>query len=341
MSLGMDRPRPTIYDVAHRAGVSKSLVSLVLQGSSRVSEHRRAAVQEAIDALGYRPSRAAAALAGNRTKSIGIVIDDFRNLWFVDLLEGVREVLRGPGFHVTVADAQLNSHLERSPADGFLAANVEGLVIAGEPSLAAGAGYPVPTVVVGGRERGIPGADVVANDDEAGAALAVGHLLDLGHTRIGHLTGSGGAASLRAASFERTIRDAGLEPRISGHGQRTTEGGGYAGACELFERFPDTTAVFAANDIMAIGALAAIRERGLSVPRDVSVIGYDDSPLASARYLSLTSIDDGSVDVGREAARLLLARIEDGTREPERSLIEPRLALRDSTSRPSTDGRSS
>lgn len=331
MSAQADRSRPTIYDVASRAGVSKSLVSLVLQDSPRVSARRRQAVLDAIDALGYRPSRAAAALAGNRTKSVGVIIDDFANPWFVDFLEGMREVLDGPGFQVTVADAHLNSHLEKSPVDGFLAAQVEGLVIAGEPSTSAVDAYPVPTVIAGGRGAVIAGADQVANDDEAGAALAVRHLLDLGHIRIGHLTGLSSPAALRRKSFERVICAAGLVPRVAGTGERTTEEGGYHAAIELFERYPDTTAVFAANDIMAMGALAALRERGADVPGDVSLVGYDDTPLASSRYLSLTSVDDMSGAMGRVAAELLLARIDGLATEATQSLIEPRLVVRSSS----------
>ena len=135
--------RPTIYDVAERAGVSKSLVSLVLQNSTRVSDEKRAAVRAAIQELGYLPSRAATALAGNRTRAIGVMIDDFRNPWFVDLLEGMQEVLNGPGFHVTVADANLNAHLEQSPISGFLAAGVEGLVIGGDVDAVPVEGFPL------------------------------------------------------------------------------------------------------------------------------------------------------------------------------------------------------
>ncbi|NQX29278.1 LacI family DNA-binding transcriptional regulator [Microbacteriaceae bacterium VKM Ac-2854] len=324
--------RPTIYDVAERAGVSKSLVSLVLQGSPRVSDARRAAVQAAIEELHYRPSRAAATLASSRTRSIGTVIDDFRNLWFVDLVRGMHNVLDEPGYHLTIADLQLNAHLGQHPVEGFLATHVEGLVVAAEPT-GINDVDGVPTVLVGGRSGSITGADTVANDDVLGARIATRHLIDLGHRRVGHITGEGGSAALRRGSFTETMREAGLEPLVGGSGE-TTEEEGYRGAAALLDAHPDLTALFASNDVIALGALAALRERGLANPADVSVIGYDDSPLAAARYLDLTTIDDQSAEVGAEAARMLLTRIADPSLPPRGVLIPPHLVTRSSTAPP-------
>lgn len=302
--------RPTIYDVAERAGVSKSLVSLVLQSSPRVSDEKRAAVRAAIAELGYLPSRAATALAGNRTRTIGVLIDDFRNPWFVDLLEGMQEVLGQSGFHVTVVDANLNAHLEQTPIAGFLAAGVEGLVIGGDVDDVPVLGFPVPTVVAGNRSSIPAGADLVANDDGAGARLAVEHLRALGHTQIAHVTGSGRAAELRRDAYTRAMVDAGLEPRVAGGAGVTDQLEGRQTSRDLFARWPSTTAVFAANDVMALGVLGTLDELGMRAPADVSIVGYDDSHLAGADHLTLTSVDDRSADVGRVTAELLLQRIE-------------------------------
>ena len=325
------RARPTIYDVALRAGVSKSLVSLVLQGSERVSAERRQAVLEAIDVLGYRPSQAASALAGSRTKSIGVVIDDFENLWFVDLLRGVRDVLSETGFHISVADRHLNGHLGQHPVDGFLARGVEGLVIAMEPDARDFQAVDVPVVIAGGRRRVPMEADCVANDDRAGARLATRHLVELGHTRVAHVTGAGGAAALRRASYRATMKGAGLCPVIAGQQYEATEEAGYRVTRDLLETHPGITAVFTANDAMALGALAAIRERGLRVPEDFSLVGYDNSPMASSRLLGLTTVDDRSEDVGTAAARTLLTRIAEPGRQPTRTLLTPMLVHRATT----------
>lgn len=322
--------RPTIYDVAKHAGVSPSLVSLVLQSPARVSDKRREAVQTAMSELGYRPSRAATALASNRTKSIGLVIDDYRNLWFVDLLRGMESVFSDLGYHVMLADSRPGENRIEDAADGLLALHVDALVIAAEPSESMLAGAGVPTVVAGWR-KGVPtGADLITNDDDGGGGMAANHLLGLGHTRIGHLSGSDGASAHRRAGFRRQIQAAGVELLIA-ESKGTSEEDGYAAACWLLEQYPDTTAIFAANDTMAMGAFAALKVRGLRVPSDISVIGYDNSPLAKSRYLDLTSIDNRSDLVGIDVAHRLLARIQDPAIKPRRTLIDPVLVLRSTT----------
>lgn len=327
--------RPTIYDVASLAGVSKSLVSLVLRGSPHVSGPRREAVLSAIEELGYRPSRAASALAANRTLSIGLLIDDFHNPWFVELLRGLRSVLDPAGWNVTVADLQLEALTGRNPLDGFLAMHVDGLIIAAEPQ----ANTPlrtldVPYVVAGVRQLDADVTDIVAGDETSGGRLAVEHLIQLGHQRIGHLTGKGGSAAAREAGYLEAMTTAGLEAMVTGEGGETTEDAGYAAAQELLTRDPSVTAIFAANDTMALGALAALKERGLRTPEDVSVVGYDNTPLAESRYLGLTSIDAHNANIGADAARTLLERIGEPGRPPTRLLLKPSLIARTSTAVP-------
>ena len=319
--------RPTIYDVARLAGVSKSLVSLVLQGSTKVSEPRRAAVQAAITELGYRPSRAATLLASHRTKSIEVVIDDYRNLSFVRLLEGLRSELTAHGYHLSVTDSRIG----QDGGGGVLSTNLDGLVIAAESADSLLEGWTGPTVVAGWRATIPGGADLVANDDELGARIAVDHLVHLGHRSIGHLTGSGGPAAHRRTGFLAAMAGAHLRGAVAGEDGGTAEEDGFRSAADLFDRFPDTTAVFAANDTMALGAFAAIRARGLQVPEDVSVIGYDNSPLAESRFLDITSVDDRSDVVGAGAGRALLSRFDEPARDPLRTLIEPTLTIRGTT----------
>jgi len=327
--------RPTIYDVAAAAGVSKSLVSLVLQGSPRVSPARRAAVQQAIAELRYRPSRAAATLAGSRTRTIGVLIEDYRNPWFVELLTGLQLELAPLGYRVAVEELRLNASVDASPVDGLLALRVEGIVIATEPTEEMASVANIPVVIAGSRELVLPGADVVANDDHLGGRLATEHLLGLGHRRIGHVTGVGRAARLRTEAYTETLRAADLPIMIFGgdrHG--TTEIDGYQLADRLLHDHPDTTAIFAANDVMALGAAAAAQERGRRVPQDLSLIGYDNSPVAHAQLLRLTTVDDRSREVGIAAARHLLSRLDESTAEPTVTLIAPELVVRSSTARP-------
>jgi DNA-binding LacI/PurR family transcriptional regulator len=326
--------RPNIYDVASAAGVSKSLVSLVLRGSPGVSPARRAAVEEAMERLNYRPSRAAATLAGNQSRTIGVVLDDYRNLWFVGLLAGMHAELAPHGYRVAVADPSFNAHIDRTPVDGFMSLRVDGIVIATEPSEGMFTGIDVPVVVAGNRDLIVPGADIVANDDLAGARLATEHLIGLGHREIGHLTGGGGAARLRAQGFKAVMSERALRPHIAQGQGLTTESDGYQAALKLLDENPSVTAIFAANDTMAFGAAGAARDRGLRIPEDLSLIGYDNSPLASANLLRLTTIDDRSGQVGIEAAKALLSRIKEPTAPPRTVLVQPELVTRASTAAP-------
>jgi DNA-binding LacI/PurR family transcriptional regulator len=330
------RRAPTIHDVAAAAGVSKSLVSMVLRGDPGVTPARRDRVLAAVRAIGYRPNRAAAILAGHRTQTVGVVLDDYRNLWYVSLLCGIQEALAPHGLRVTVADTTLNAHIRTTPFDDLVSLRVDGIVIATEPSAALVVPDRLPVVVAGERSVAVEGSDVVANDERIGGRLATEHLLALGHRRIGHLTGSGGAAAVRASAYRSTMAAAGLASVVRGDGG-TTEADGYAAALDLFRDRPDVTAVFAANDTMAMGALGAARELGIRVPGDVSVIGYDDSPIAASPLLQLTTIDARSADVGRAAAEVLVRRLGelDGDVQADatatRTLLEPALVVRAST----------
>ncbi len=322
--------RPTIYDVADRAGVSKSLVSLVLRNSSQVSEPRRAAVLAAIEELGYRPSRAATVLASRRARNIEVIIDDYRNLWFVDMVRSMQAVLDGVDYRLTVTEARPAG--SRTVVDPSL--HVDGLVLAGEPGesfLRTWAATAIPTVVAGRRAQVPADADLVANDDEAGGRLAADHLIGLGHRDIGHLTGAGGPAAHRRLGYLERIGAADLPVRVVGSGG-TSEEDGYRAAVELLDTHASTTAIFAANDSMALGALAAIREHGATVPGDISLIGYDNAALAQSRYLRLTSVDGRNDTIGTTR--------RDGPAGSDRGSVEaahPDLARTDAD-RPGHDG---
>nr|WP_217508795.1 LacI family DNA-binding transcriptional regulator [Curtobacterium pusillum] len=329
----VSRP-PTIIDVATRAGVSKSLVSMVMRDDPGVSEVRRSAVLAAAAELGYRPNRAAAILAGTRTRTIGVVVDDFRNPWYVPMLDGVREALAPHGLRLTLADTRANAHLDSSPFDDLVSLRVDGVILAAEgfPDLVVPASTPV--VVAGERDDVPSGLDVVASDEAAGARLAAEHLIDLGHRRLVHITGSGGPARVRREATVARMAASGIEPLVYGAGP-TSDQTGYEGTRRALAAHPDLTAVFAANDVMAMGAIAAVQEAGLRVPEDVSVIGHDETPLAASPLLRLTTVDPHNDEVGRLAAARLVERIgADAPAEPTRTLVPPSLVVRATTAPP-------
>jgi DNA-binding LacI/PurR family transcriptional regulator len=330
MTINPRPARPTIYDVAREAGVSKSLVSLVLNGSDLVSEPKRQAVQSAIEKLGYRPSRAAANLAADRTHTVGLVIDDFQNPWFVELLRGVRTVMAPQGFHVAIREQYRLGDTVVSAIDGFLDTQVDALLVAAEPGHDY-ANVGVPTVVEGIRLNTVSGADHVSSDEVLGVGTVLKHLQSLGHRRIGHVTGVGGSARGRLQSYLDVMASIGEPARYAGERNETNEEGGYAGTVELLRRHPEVTAVFAANDTMALGARAALHEVGREVPGDVALVGYDNSLLARSRFLDLTTVDNRGFDVGVAAGEALLRRLTDPAAEPVDIVIPSRLVVRSSS----------
>lgn len=308
--------RPTIYDVAERAGVSKSLVSLVLRNSPKVSDEKRAAVLAAVAELEYTPSRLAAGLAGTRTRSIGVVVDDFANLWFVEALAGLRAALEPGGYALSVADARLNAHLGVDPIDAFRALRVDGIVLAGEAGAESVARADVPVVVLGTRAVHAPSLPVIASDEVEGGRLATRHLADLGHRRIVCVSGPGASAAARERGYREALADLGVAPRVVA-ADSTEEGAARMVAAELFRSAAGAsssddaapTAVFAVNDPMAVGVIGAARDAGLSVPGDLSVVGYDDSPLAAYGIVALSTVSGDPRELGEAAGEVLLARL--------------------------------
>lgn len=330
MSTHQRGSRPTIYDVAREAGVSKSLVSLVLNDSELVSDAKREAVRSAIARLGYRPSRAAANLAADRTFTVGMVIDDFQNPWFVELLQGVRTVMGPRGFHIAIREHYSLGDRLVNAIDGFLDMQVDALLIAAEP----GRHFErlgIPTLIEGTRLHTVEGADHVASDQSQGVEQVLRHLQSLGHRRIGHVTGVGGPAKRRFQAYRKVMRTIGEPPRYAGQRNPTNEEGGYLGAAELLRRHPEVTAIFAANDTMALGARAALREIGREVPADAALVGYDNSQLARSRFLDLTTVDNRGFDVGAASGEALLRRLADPDAPAQDILIPSRLVIRSSS----------
>ncbi|MCU1527690.1 MAG: LacI family transcriptional regulator [Frondihabitans sp.] len=327
--------RPTIRTVAARAQVSKSLVSLVLQGSDQVSPARRAAVEKAIAELDYRPSLVARTLTSRRTGVFGIVMNDLRNPWFVDCLEGFAAAVGESGYRTILADESLAS--SGGLISSMLELHVDGLVLMGtmQPSEQLRAAVRSrPTVVAASRDFRREHVDVVANDDASGTRIAVEHLLALGHERIAHIAGATGAVpEIRRREFGRIMRAHGHDEPLIAVGDMTERGGSEA-AMRLLEGPNRPTAIFAVNDMTAIGVLSAARTLGLDVPGDLSVVGYDNTDLAAMGLANLTSVDNASHEVGALAAAALLSRMGNPGGAATERLVPPRLVVRNSTARP-------
>ena len=322
---------PTMEDVAHRAGVSRALVSLVLNGSPKVSEKRRTLVLDACNELGYRRNAVARHLARGRTSSVGVMLNDLHNPFFAEIYDGVAIATAKLGYR-TLLTAGGHREREQAALDDMLEHRVDGIVLV-SPRLATSAiaalAETTPVVVIG-RVVDHPRVDCVTGDEAEGARLVVQHLVELGHRAIVHVHGGQGAgADERRDGYERAMESHGLAADVIAGD--FTEQAGIDAATQVVARRVRPTALFAANDLCAVGALDALGSAGLDVPGDVSIVGYDNTFLARLRHLSLTSIAQSTGEMGEMAVSLLAERLNgERTRRVVR-MVTPSLVVRSTT----------
>jgi len=333
-----------MVDVAARAGVSKSLVSLVFQGSTAVSPKRREAVLQAAADLGYRANGLARRLVSGRTRTCGVVVTDLHNPFYAEILDGINVACRKAGFHALVVSAGRANEVPES-VELLLELRVEGLVLIGSEMLAPeleALALQVHTVLVGaGPADQYEGTDTIVNDDLLGARIAVQYLLSLGHRSVAHLGDDNAAAGRRRrAGYEEAMTEAGLESAIAVFAGDVSEHGGYRSALGALADSPSTTALFVVNDFAAIGAYDAVEEAGLAVPADISLCGYDNTFLSATRHLSLTTISQPRREMGELAVESLLERVA-GRKEPKHQVLAPELVVRSSTGPPARRRRMS
>lgn len=337
-------PRVSMTDVARRAGVSQKTVSRVVNGEPHVADAIRAKVQAVIVEMGFRPNAAARALVTRRNQRIGMVTMSTSLYGPASILEGVDGALRGSGYYLSVARTQGNSVADLQAAiDELVTQDIAGLVLSepidlGHPDLRIPSGLPVlsfdsPTsesVVTEAR----PDELVMGADEMAGARSATDHLLALGHRTVHHIGGTEGwaATARRVDGWRGALADAGIEAPAVVHGDWSPRSG-YEAASELLRR-GGVTAIFAANDHMAIGAIRAVEKAGLRVPQDVSVVGFDDAP--EAEYLStpLTTVRQDFAEVTRLAMHRLLRTIEGRPPAERHRLVPAQLVVRESAAPP-------
>ena len=328
--------QPTLEMVAAASGVSRSTVSRVVNRSPNVRPEVVAVVQRAIDDLNYVPNRAARSLAGRHTYAIALLVPEessrfFGDPYFASIVQGITSALE-------TSDYVLNLLVARDGAGGktrryLQGGNVDGaLVVSHHPSNTdlreINASLPV---VFGGRPA-LPDLDPcfsVDVDNVGGARLATAHLVGLGRRRIGTVTGpSDMPASVdRLQGWRDVLADAGLPDDAVAVGDFTTAGGASA-VRELLARVPDLDALFVANDLMARGALTVLTERGLDVPRDVALVGYDDSPAATSGELPLTTVSQPSIAMGARMAEMLLGLLAGREPKSRACVLQTRLVLR-------------
>lgn len=334
----MSKERPKIRDVARLAGVSTATVSRALSQPGLVSEDTRAAVMAAVATTGYRPNEAARNLRHRRAGGIVALVPDLANPFFAQILSGIASVLGPAGYNLLIADTRnagvsntdagrLSDYADPSRADGLIV--LDGSV---PPAMLSG---PMPLVEAC---EWVPGlqAPRVKIDNRAAAGLAIDHLADLGHRRIGHVAGPPGNVLSEA-------RLAGVQDRLSARGMQLAPDALYQGdfslesgraAAERWLAQPKDrrpTAIFLASDAMACGFMGEVHRHGLSIPADVSVVGFDDIELTGHVAPPLTTIRQPRLAIGRVAAERLLRRIETGSDDPDDIILPVELVIRAST----------
>lgn len=332
--------RPSMGDVARHAGVSSQTVSRVSNGHSNVDASTRARVIESMRALGYRPNSAARALRSGRFRTIGVIMFTLRTFGNMRTLDAIASEAAHANYSVMlipVVDAtleQVSGAYSRLSEQG-----VDGVIIVFEAHLLDNAEFTLPPglpVVVIDSNAGAE-YTVVDTDQAEGARQATEHLLGLGHRQVWHIAGpeTSFSAVHRTESWRRTLKNAGIEPPPVLYGDWSTESGHRHGLT-LGGR-GDVTAIFAANDQMALGAMRALHELGRDVPGDISVVGFDDLEEAHSFWPPLTTIRQDFGEVGRQAIQQLLRKVDDYGFDDEdnrRVTVPTRLIVRESTASP-------
>lgn len=329
----------TISDVARQAGVSTATVSRVLNGRPDVNETLAAQVRAAVRETGYVPSRVARRLRTQRSTVWSVIISDIRNPFFTELIPGVEEVAFGAGTSVILCHAGDDLAREATYLELAAAELVSGVIIspasATETNLQPLLSRGIPVVTVDRRLHNVA-LDHVLVDNVAGAAQATEHLIATGCKRLACISGplDTTTGAERYAGYQRALLAAGRRAQ-AGNVQECDfhEEGGRTAAQRLLAHKDRPDGLFVCNNLMTLGALRAVEDAGLRVPDDVAVVGFDDPPWSAILKPSLTAIAQPNYDIGQEAARLLLSRINGYTGAAREVVLAPALRVRDSTRR--------
>ncbi|MFN0085809.1 MAG: LacI family DNA-binding transcriptional regulator [Blastocatellia bacterium] len=328
---------PTVVDIAARAGVAPMTVSRVINESGYASEAMREKVKRAVKELNYHPNGLARSLKRQSTQVVGILLPDIVNPFSAELVRGIQEVLLSRGYASFICTSERSIEREQAGLRALFDHRVDGIIVAtretpnGNEWLRSLVDRNLPVAVVG-RDFEHPRVDRVTADHEKGGYEATKHLIAGGHKRVAFVGVSlqSGAGLRRFQGYLAALRDHRLPVEeawivgpdsLSGPGF-STQDDGYQGMKRLLALRKPPTAVFARNDFTAIGAMCALRDHGLSVPDNVSIVGFDNVSLAAYTWPPLTTIDQPTVEQGRQAASLLLERIEDRRDGRSRDRIE-------------------
>lgn len=323
----------TIKEVAKRAGVSVKTVSRALNNETEISKSTRAHVLEVAREMGYRPNLLARSLVTGRTHAVGIIIPDVTDPFFPELILGAEAVAQKRGFNVFLCNSGKDPVQELNYVDLLSERQVDGMIIVGsrlDPEGLRAATKDQHVVILSPYH--ISSADLFQMDDEQGGYEVGKHLLELGHKCFGFVEGSWARAN-RYHGLLRALREQGLDEKNihTQIGADRTVAEGEKAARSLLERNPQITAIFCYNDVMAIGVLQAARRIGRQVPKDLSIVGFDDIPEAERTCPPLTTFHFNRTDIGALMMNVLLDAIEGKRQTTEQRVIQGKLIVRETT----------
>jgi LacI family transcriptional regulator len=340
----------TVKDVAKRAGVSPATVSNVINQKGNVSPALVESVTRAIEELGYRPNVLARGLRVSRTYTVGLVISDMLNPYFSEIAAGVERVCSRRGYTVLLCTTNDNKSAEAKHVQVLRDRQVDGIIIAstgtGNELIEKLVTDEYPLVLINRRLDGVE-TDCVVSDNVGGALQAMDYLVSLGHRRIGFVGGARDSlpSRERLEGYLRGLAKAGIpaDNEIIRYGYLKYSGG-YEAAKDLVRISDRPTAIFAANDMMAIGVMDAVLEAGLRIPEDISLVGFDDTMLSSLKRINLTTVRQSYLELGEIATKMLLDKLSKrtGKRSVRKQVVLCSLVVRGSCTRAETEasGRS-
>jgi LacI family transcriptional regulator len=330
----------TIKDVARESGVNISTVSRALNNSYGVNDETRQHVLAVANRLQYRPNRVARGLVTGRSHSLALILSDIRNPFFAELARGAEDAASAANCDLVLCNSDLDADKQMQYVQSLLEKRVDGILMNSVSALsreqqAQLAACDVPIVLLN-RSASSRAFSTVCADNEAGGALAANYLLGLGHRTLAHITGprQHGNLSDRTRGFVRALEAARdpVEPVVL-HGTFNFAGGA-ALTRKVLENYPGVTAIFAANDVMAFGAVRAILDRGLRIPEDISLMGFDNIEFSSVMYPPLTTIHQPKYQMGHAAVEILLRLARDKQKQmPEQRILGVELIERQSCRR--------
>ncbi len=335
----------TIRDVAHAAGVSITTVSHVINGTRFVSEEVVAQVRQAMDDLGYRPNVLARSLRSGKTRTIGLMLPDSSNLFFAEVSRVIEDVSFQNGYSLIICNTDDNPLKEKSYLNTLIEKQVDGILFISASSTSLNIqsiAQSGPPVVVVDREFDDLQADTVLVDNQLGGYLAGRHLIQLGHRHVACISGPSdlNPSADRLIGFRKAFSQAGIsvDERLFLRGDFRYQSGERC-LHELLDLHLPFTAIFVCNDMMAIGAIKAAHNLKINIPGDISIIGFDDIPLAEAISPSLTTIAQPYTEMATAATQLLLQRLQESRQHqkpglPQRIVLQPGLLVRESCAPP-------